>query len=156
MTPAAIPPCMTTVDPVSLSEDSGQWPDQPWTSVCRTMKGWPSMLNRPALSAAVLSAVMLATFGVSPAVAGTAHSGEVGWVTDVGGGAVSAPTAGKDLVYAGTGDGWLSALDPDTGQIVWVTSLDGVIGGAGAVSTPTLGKDFVYAGTASGHLAALG
>jgi len=115
------------------------------------------MRRRSALVTAVVSAVMLTTVGVLPAVAKTPQvTGEVVWVSTVGGGVVSAPTVGKDLVFAGTGEGKVTAVDPETGAIVWVTQLGDVSGPLGAVTTPTLGKGLLYTGTASGQLAAIG
>jgi outer membrane protein assembly factor BamB len=47
----------------------------------------------------------------------------------------------RNLVYIGAYDGWIYALNRDTGKLVWNTKLGDYIG-----SSPTLYKDIVYIG----------
>jgi outer membrane protein assembly factor BamB len=126
----------------------------------QAVTGWnvlmeaPMRRNRfaPALLAAVL---LVAVAGTTPATARTQPTGAVQWVTDLGHGAVSGPTLGKDLLYVGTGEGTVEAVDPVTGELVWVTDLTAFGSVTGAATTPALGKDVLYTGTSGGQLIAL-
>jgi outer membrane protein assembly factor BamB len=113
------------------------------------------MLRRSRVLVAGVSAMMLATVGVAPAVAGTLSPRATVWAADIEAGPVSAPTIGKNSVYAGTAGGTVTAVDPATGQIIWRTALTGVYGPLGAATTPTLGKNLLFTGTSGGHLVAL-
>ena len=90
--------------------------------------------------------------GVFPSDGPTTLSESV-WTfkTDVGNvGFVSSPAIADGVVYVGSGDGRLYALDAGTGQEKWSFNTEGEV-----VSSPTIAGRVVYVGSNDGRLYAL-
>ena len=62
----------------------------------------------------------------------------------------SSPALKEGIVYIGSGDSFFYALDADTGQLLWRTSL-----GGGILSSPALAGDLVIVGSSDGRLYAV-
>jgi len=94
-----------------------------------------------------------------------AATGDLEWELETGGLIRSSPKVVDGQVYIGAGchnlacqwygedveeDGWVYALDADTGEVNWRVNT-----GVEVVSTPAVGDDTLYIGCSDGHLYAL-
>src|SRR5258708_6215846 len=75
--------------------------------------------------------------------------GKLRWRFPIGNAGASSPTIANGVVYVGTGDGYVHALQASDGTRLW-RYLTG-----GAVSTPTVVNGVVYFGAGDGYLYAL-
>ena len=62
----------------------------------------------------------------------------------------SSPAVDIGIVYIGSGDSFIYALDADTGRLLWRTTF-----GGGILSSPALAGDLIIVGSSDGHLYAL-
>ncbi len=76
--------------------------------------------------------------------------GEYKWQFDVGGGIWSSPTVAEGVVYFGSNDHHLYAVDIETGQERWKFETEGMI-----YSNPTVADGLVYVGSIDHHLYAI-
>ena len=72
------------------------------------------------------------------------------WRFETGGWVVNAPAVANGVVYAGSDDHFIYALDAATGQMLWSYQTGGVIR-----STPTVAGGVVYAGSSDSYVYAL-
>ena len=85
--------------------------------------------------------------------AADSQAGDLLWRYETGGGVSSSPTLTGGVVYVGSSDGYLYALDAACGDLLWkyrMTSLHG-----GVFSSPTVSDGIVYVGSGDGYLYAL-
>jgi len=94
-----------------------------------------------------LIAVIASFPGLIEADAAPVH-GQIRWVTVVNG-VDSSPVVEKGVLYIGSADDKLYALDAETGAALWATNV------AGVASSPEVAKDLVYIGSDSGNVYAL-
>jgi outer membrane protein assembly factor BamB len=69
------------------------------------------------------------------------------WSTNTGGAVDSSPTVSNGIVYVGSDNGWIYALNATTGQVVWQTNT-----GAPVNSSPTVTNGVVFFGSGSGYM----
>jgi outer membrane protein assembly factor BamB len=88
----------------------------------------------------------------SLAVNATGATGQatVTWTTTTGAAVSSTPVLDKKVVYVGSDDGKVDALNALSGAILWTTTTGGAVD-----SSPTVEKDVVYVGSDDGKVYAL-
>ena len=87
--------------------------------------------------------------GVFPSDGPTTLS-ELVWKFKTGIAIVSSPAVAGGVVYIGSGDGRLYAIDAETGQEKWHFKTEGIVG-----SSPAVAGSMVYVGSEDGRLYAL-
>ena len=102
------------------------------------------------------AAATTAMFRGGPAHLGVYHTagvpafGGLQWRVQTGGPVRSSPTIAGGVVYIGSGDGFVYAIDAVTGGIRWRRDMGAAVG-----STPAVAGGLVYAGAADGSFRAL-
>ena len=123
------------------------------TSVSIKDKGavWRTFAGAPISTAPeIYNGRIFAGTAIGDIIALSEESGDVLWITGIGGGNVNAkPIAADGILFAGSGDGTLYAIEMGSGQVRWSSKLGPEINGAACFNNGIL-----YAGSSTGEIAA--